>query len=167
MHVQLSKLVILVAVVLTGLAGLGPVAAHAEGKTGAGPHYPLPKGAKKCIRDTAFMRRNHMKLLLHKRDLTMHQGIRTKDASLKECVSCHAAKDATGKAIPVNAPGQFCASCHEYAAVSITCFECHRTTPEKPAGQAGLTGFPGHSGKVAQNVPDGEQLRRYLQEVKK
>ena len=33
-------------------------------------------------------------------------------------------------AIPVNAPGQFCESCHTYAAVKMDCFECHATVPD-------------------------------------
>ena len=33
---------------------------------------------------------NHMDMLKHQRDLTMHEGIRTTKHSLKECIECHA-----------------------------------------------------------------------------
>ncbi len=88
------------------------------------------KGSGACVVDTAEMRRNHMELLVDKRDKTMHQGIRTEDFSLKECVNCHAAKDESGKFVPVNEEGQFCEVCHERVAVEPDCFQCHRTTPE-------------------------------------
>lgn len=98
----------------------------------AGPSFP--KATSKalggsCVDDPATMRRHHFDFLKHQRDDTLRQGIRGAKYSLKECVSCHAqVKD--GHAVPVNAPGQFCASCHEYAAVSIDCFSCHATTPQ-------------------------------------
>lgn len=101
--------------------------AFAEGKT------PLPVIAKgkgeQCVEPTDEMRRNHMDYILHKRDMTMHEGDRTKDHSLKECINCHAQKDATGAFISVTDEGQFCESCHSYAAVSIDCFQCHATKP--------------------------------------
>ena len=105
------------------------------GPTLAGERLPapvlnLPTNVEGCIRPTEFMRRNHMNLLTHKRDQTVRQGIRTKDASLSACVDCHADKKADGSFIPVNAPGQFCSACHEYSAVKLDCFECHRTTPD-------------------------------------
>jgi len=82
-----------------------------------------------CVAASDYMRRFHMQELVHKRDATMHDGIRTPKFSLKECVSCHAATGSDGRPVPVNAKGQFCESCHEYAAVSIDCFECHATVP--------------------------------------
>jgi hypothetical protein len=94
------------------------------------PVIKIPTDVEGCIRPTKFMRRNHMHLLTHKRDKTVRQGIRTKDASLSACVDCHDDKKADGSFIPVNAPGQFCSACHEYTAVKLDCFECHRTTPD-------------------------------------
>ena len=85
------------------------------------------------VADTSDMRRNHMEFLLHKRDLTMRQGIRTHGddvISLNGCISCHAAKDDQGQYISVNEEGQFCQTCHERVAVKPDCFDCHRTTPE-------------------------------------
>jgi hypothetical protein len=82
-----------------------------------------------CVEPTQVMRRRHFEFIKHQRDLTVHQGIRGSKYSLAGCVDCHARKDESGKPVPVNAEGQFCDKCHEYAAVEITCFECHSTVP--------------------------------------
>ncbi len=88
-------------------------------------------GLNSCIvESTEMMRRNHMEFLKHDRIETVRKGVRDTKASLAECVDCHAAKDDKGNAIPVNAEGQFCESCHHYAAVSLPCFQCHRKVPE-------------------------------------
>ncbi len=90
------------------------------------PNVTAEKG-KKCVADTEFMRRNHMKLLLHHRIAAVHEGDnqKTDKFSIVNCVNCHAsAKDNS-----VTGPGDFCQSCHAYAAVKITCFECHSSKP--------------------------------------
>ena len=101
---------------------------------------PLPvlsKGkGEQCVEPVPDIRRNHMRYLMHQRDETVHRGIRTKRHSLRECIACHAETDAQGQAMPVNAPGQFCQSCHSYAAVKMDCFQCHATVPG--AGQTGV-----------------------------
>ncbi len=84
---------------------------------------------EQCVEPTSVMRRNHFEFIKHQRDLTVHEGIRGSKHSLSGCVDCHARKDTSGKAVPVNAEGQFCDGCHDYAAVSLDCFSCHRTTP--------------------------------------
>lgn len=113
------------AVLLALVLGLFSVMGAWAGESG--PSFPKAQGS--CVDDPATMRRHHFDFLKHQRDDTMRQGIRGAKYSLKDCVSCHAqVKD--GHAVPVNAPGQFCASCHEYAAVSIDCFSCHATTPQ-------------------------------------
>jgi predicted CXXCH cytochrome family protein len=93
-------------------------------------------GLSACVADTDQMRRNHMDFLKHGRDDVVHKGVRDQKYRIAECVDCHAAKDAQGKPIPVNDPGQFCAGCHEYTAVHLDCFGCHRKVPEEqpPAG---------------------------------
>lgn len=100
---------------------------------------PLPSVTKgkgeKCVEPVADMRRYHMTYLLHQRDDTMRRGIRTEKYSLKECVECHAKRDKTGEFVSINAPGQFCQSCHRYASVRIDCFECHAAKP-KPQGES-------------------------------
>ena len=85
---------------------------------------------EQCVEPTDIMRRNHMNFLSHQRDATVHRGVRTGKHSRVGCIDCHVQRDAGGQAIPVNAPGQFCESCHRYAAVSLDCFECHATTPD-------------------------------------
>ena len=82
-----------------------------------------------CVAETPFMRRNHFELILHQRDITVHEGIRKTDDSLAGCVDCHARSDAAGKPVAVNAQGEFCAACHDQVAVSIDCFSCHTTIP--------------------------------------
>lgn len=80
-----------------------------------------------CVEPEDVMRRDHMKFILHQRDKTMHQGIRTDKYSLKNCVNCHA----NSKTNSVLGKDGFCVSCHSYAAVSIDCFSCHASTAEK------------------------------------
>ncbi len=82
-----------------------------------------------CVEPTDVMRRRHFEFIKHQRDLTVHQGIRGSKHSLAGCVDCHARRDAEGHPVPVNAEGQFCDSCHDYAAVHIDCFSCHSTVP--------------------------------------
>ncbi|MGB0722620.1 MAG: Hdr-like menaquinol oxidoreductase cytochrome c subunit [Gammaproteobacteria bacterium] len=99
------------------------------------PPYPKAsasavEGARQCVEPNDVMRRQHFQYILHQRDDTVHQGIRTSKHSLKGCVSCHAEKDPQGSYKPINAEGQFCQSCHAYTAVKIDCFECHATKPE-------------------------------------
>ncbi|CAK0761485.1 Hdr-like menaquinol oxidoreductase cytochrome c subunit [Gammaproteobacteria bacterium] len=99
------------------------------------PTPPKGRGGQ-CVEDTQFMRRNHMNLIFHKRDLTMRQGIRTPTHSLKECIGCHAGQRPDGTYIPANDEGQFCQSCHSYVGAQPDCFECHATTPAiLPANQ--------------------------------
>lgn len=121
-----------VSVMVVALLPLAPAAA------GGSVPKPVIQKAKgdKCVEDTEYMRRNHMKLLNHHRDKTMHEGIRTKQHSLKNCIDCHATPDASGKET-VLGKDHFCQSCHAYAAVSIDCFQCHSS---KPAGAATATG---------------------------
>ncbi|MGA7983040.1 MAG: sulfur reduction protein DsrJ [Chromatiaceae bacterium] len=82
-----------------------------------------------CVAPTPFMRRNHMELILHQRDVTVHTGVRSPKYGLDDCVACHVSYTAEDKPVPVNAEDQFCDSCHEYAAVELTCFQCHATVP--------------------------------------
>ena len=107
-------------------AGAVRAADTADTKSGSiGPTIKIFKGDK-CVRPTEDMRRNHMKYILHQRDQTMHEGIRTARYSLKNCVDCHA----DPKTNSVLGKDGFCASCHQYAAVSIDCFSCHSPSPE-------------------------------------
>lgn len=88
---------------------------------------------EQCVEPTALMRKSHMDFLKHQRDLTVHQGIRTRKHSLLECIACHAEKAANGEFIAINAQGQFCQGCHAAVAVSMDCFQCHAARPEPSA----------------------------------
>lgn len=153
------------AALLAALAGVMlSFAATAEPAAQVAGRTPVPMPAKgkgdKCVAPTEWMRRNHMSALLHKRDLTMHEGVRTPKFSLKECVSCHAVPGKDGKPVTVADPKHFCRSCHDYAAVSIDCFECHASRPGEPA-------------KAASGPKDGAEARedvaalgRYVERLK-
>jgi hypothetical protein len=83
-----------------------------------------------CVADPAFMRLNHMDLLKHQRNETVHRGVRDPRSSLKGCIECHASST-TGSVAA--APTDFCASCHAYTAVKVDCFECHASNPAATA----------------------------------
>lgn len=83
----------------------------------------------KCVAETGEMRRNHMKKILHQRDITMHDGVRTKKNSLSNCIECHADQETNS----VLGKDGFCQSCHTYTAVSIDCFSCHNPKRETNA----------------------------------
>ena len=103
------------------------------------PHPPKGRG-ERCVADTSYMRRYHMIMLKHERDETVHEGVRGGKFSIKECVDCHAVRGADGKPVSYESPQHFCRSCHDYAAVSIDCFECHASRPgekKSPAADAG------------------------------
>jgi len=108
----------------------------------AGDWVQLPKPQKgkgnKCVADTDYMRRNHMKLLLHQRDGTMRSGIRTKRFSLNECISCHVVNGPDKKPVTIKSPKHFCRQCHDYVAVRIDCFECHASRPDPKGSKAAM-----------------------------
>ena len=118
---------------------LVPAVAAAQESRVPGPEITRGKGDK-CVADTAYMRRFHMNELTHQRDDTVQRGVRGKKFSLRECVACHATTGNDGKPVSIDAPGEFCAGCHEYAAVSIDCFQCHATRPEQ--GKQARLPFP-------------------------
>ena len=93
------------------------------------PKYPRGQG-EACVEPSEVMRRDHYEYLMHHRQVSVHLGVRTKRHSLVGCVDCHAARADNGNYLPVNAPGQFCQSCHEYTAVKMDCFGCHAAVPD-------------------------------------
>lgn len=121
-----------IAVLVIMIAGISclPNVIYADDAMGALlPVIPMGQG-ESCVKDTDFMRRNHMELLKHQRDETTLRGVRDEQFSLKECLSCHAVYGPDAVAVTVADPGHFCRSCHDYAAVSIDCFQCHASRPE-------------------------------------
>lgn len=92
-----------------------------------------------------------MDYLKHDRIKVVRDGVRGVKHSLAGCIDCHAEQDGKGGYHPVNAEGQFCSGCHEYLAVSLTCFQCHSKEPEpKHSGSASLSGNEnaGQSGRL-------------------
>ena len=124
----------MVLALVAGIAGITPGAPGADTGAHASQGVPLPvlvkanRGAA-CVEPTPVIRRDHMKFLAHQRDDTVRKGIRGRRHSLTGCIDCHGAKDARGQWIRIDAPGQFCASCHEYVSVKIDCFGCHAARP--------------------------------------
>ena len=110
---------------------------------GAAPKPVVEKALKgeQCVEPTEYMRRNHMKVLDGHRDKTVHEGIRTKKYSLKECINCHASQK-TGSVTA--AKDNFCVSCHSYASVKIDCFDCHSSKPQSTATLHPLTAKGAH-----------------------
>ncbi len=92
------------------------------------PKLDIGKGGQ-CVEDPQFMRANHMKLIIHQRDLTVRQGIRGSKYELTNCVDCHASKENNSV---LGSNRNFCQGCHVYAAVKIDCFECHSSKRKVP-----------------------------------
>ncbi|WP_283171158.1 sulfate reduction electron transfer complex DsrMKJOP subunit DsrJ [Curtanaerobium respiraculi] len=82
---------------------------------------------KKCVDDTEYMRTSHMKMLIEWRDEVVRSGNRyytNEDGQVyemsidKTCLQCH------------SNPSEFCDSCHTYANVNISCWDCHDSFEE-------------------------------------
>lgn len=130
-----SRILIVLGLLAPGLLSI-VAAVDAVADTGA---LDIPRGkGDACVAETDYMRRYHMDLILHQRDETVIKGIRDEPFSLVECVNCHAGNDTQGQAVRIDEEGQFCQVCHQYAAVRIDCFGCHRATPDEQLGELGL-----------------------------
>ena len=121
----MKRLLALGAAILTA-AALAWAGSDDPAKTSGVPKPVITKAIKgeHCVEPNDFMRRNHMKVLLHQRDETVLDGIRTKKYRLKECINCHASEKTGSVAASKD---DFCVSCHSYASVKIDCFDCHST----------------------------------------
>ena len=120
-----ASLIVVLGVSLAAYA----VSNNSNSENAAGPVIIIDKAraGDRCVEDTAYMRKNHMKLLLHQRDETVHKGIRTQKYSLKNCINCHAS---TADNSVIGDDKHFCQSCHTYAAVNLDCWECHSSKPK-------------------------------------
>lgn len=126
---RLLKLLLSVAALALTMSAPAHAAAN-DGKVPLPYIIPAVKGTK-CVQPTDVMRRRHYEFLLRHRTETMHEGIRTKKYSLKECIQCHVPQEGTTAAAENAGKGFFCQNCHVYAGVKVDCFECHSTKPEK------------------------------------
>lgn len=85
---------------------------------------------RQCVQPTPFMRANHMQLLADWREAVVREanreyigfGGKKYVASLSNtCMDCHSNKT------------QFCDQCHNYVAVTPTCWGCHLDKEQKVA----------------------------------
>ena len=134
---------------LIGAVLVLPLTASAEVPA---PVIPKAKG-EKCVEPSDVMRHKHMKFLLHHREETVRDGIRTKKFSLKECIACHNAPDKNGEVARIDTPEHFCSTCHMYAAVKIDCFECHADKPANTTYRHSLVegSSPHHAGMKSED----------------
>jgi len=95
-----------------------------------GPILPPAKG-EQCVEPTDIMREIHYEFILHHRDATVHDGIRTTKHSLKNCINCHVQKDKNGVYPRADSAEHFCGACHLFTSVEIDCFSCHADRPEE------------------------------------
>jgi hypothetical protein len=121
-----------------------------------------------CVAPTDEIRRYHMDNLVHGRDDVVIDGDRTGEYSIAGCVDCHAGpRKGTNEYLPVNAEGQFCETCHDYVAVSLDCFQCHRSTPGESGskiGAVGLNRLPRSRLGAVSKLPSHESLELYANE---
>lgn len=152
-----TVLLCLVALVAAGLFGLGGARA---GETSVPlPQIPTAKG--ECVAPKDVMRRTHMTMLKHTRDVTVRDGDRRTEKGLSACVSCHAVGDGAGGFVTVSSPKHFCRACHDYAAVRVDCFECHASRPTAGKGaDAGDTGSPVPADALAALKAHAEEITR-------
>ena len=121
-----------------GLLLLAGVVSAAETIEGGSIPIPTPPKAKEnfsseqsCIKPIEIMRRSHGFFLKHYRHDSVRYGIRTIQDSLVSCINCHVTPLADGSYPSVKKGKEhFCRGCHEYAAVTIDCFQCHTDHPE-------------------------------------
>jgi hypothetical protein len=90
------------------------------------PELP-PGGEKQCVAPAAEMRDTHMQLLNEWRDDVLRNADRVavtvdgkeyRKGLQTACMQCHSNKE------------KFCDSCHDYAAVQPTCWDCHLSPVE-------------------------------------
>ena len=89
---------------------------------------PKAKAAKQCVRETEYMKAEHMQLLDIWRDEVVRKGNRVYvNAEGKEfnmslsntCLDCHSNK------------ADFCDKCHTYASADPYCWDCHIDNPKE------------------------------------
>jgi predicted CXXCH cytochrome family protein len=135
-HSSIATVALVLVSLLVALVGLNDVLGASGDEAGSKgvPMPVIPRGqGDSCVDDTEFMRRYHMTVLRHEHDGTPLKSIRGKKYSLKECVACHTAMGPDERPVTADSPEHFCRSCHDYAAVKIDCFDCHRSYRRRAA----------------------------------
>jgi cytochrome c553 len=141
-------------VMMLGLA----MPALAEERSVYWPQIPAATG-QPHPEGNEYMRKQHMEMMKHDRDATMYDGDREVKASLSECFECHTVKDDQGTPVTYSDEKHFCRTCHDFAAVKVDCFMCHRSTPD---------GFeePDAHALATQEPASQSRLRAYLDSLK-
>jgi len=152
----MTRLFLVFALLIGGVSG-----ALAEERSSLLPDIPKATGTPHP-EGNEYWRRNHMQLMRHDRDLTMRDGDRDVGASLKSCFDCHAATDSAGTIVTYESEQHFCRACHDYVAVKVDCFMCHRSTPD------GFDEGAAHAATLPQTrlrADDGTSIIAYLLQV--
>ncbi len=126
--------IILLAVVICCIVGINIV--FADSPVDVPPPKQKYSEETVCVEPVDIMRKKHFDFVLDHRDKTVIYGIRTKKHSLIECIECHITANAQGEYARYSQETHFCASCHQYAAVTIDCFQCHADQPEEAIRKA-------------------------------
>jgi hypothetical protein len=88
----------------------------------------LPESERQCVESKAYMKKEHMKMLNEWRDWVVRDGVTVYTSTTGKqytmslqntCMKCHSNKK------------NFCDECHNYAAVSPYCWDCHLEPKEK------------------------------------
>ncbi len=124
----------LVLIISFGSAFFLTIGQNASAEQSAEQSTTASQNNTQCVAPIPVMRRNHMLFILHQRDKTVHEGVRTQEHSLVGCINCHAKKDNQGNFVTVDNSDHFCRGCHDRAAVQIDCFQCHNSKPEQISG---------------------------------
>ncbi len=99
----------------------------ATGRAVEPPELTYPEEAEECIEPTEYMKANHMDMLNQWRDSVVRENNRIYVASdgdehlmslTETCIDCHHSRR------------DFCKKCHDYEAVTPTCWDCHLVPEE-------------------------------------
>lgn len=105
----------MIVLLILGIVILFPLAYYAVIHAFPGSYQPFlekPVGENKCIRDTPYMRYNHMILLKKIRNEALREGKKT-DIGFNNCRQCHTSRE------------KFCDRCHDTVNLKPDCFSCH------------------------------------------
>lgn len=131
--VILGLLIFFAVITLPLWKNLGTIIPAPQPKLDTPAIQQLAEKDRKCVADTAFMRNNHMQMLVDWRDDVVRNGNRIYtapggkkfNASLSNtCMECHSNKS------------QFCDQCHNYVAVAPNCWGCHLDKEKKTLARA-------------------------------
>lgn len=113
------------------LAGCGKAPAEADLNLAT-----AKQKAEECVEPKDVIRTKHMDFLMHQRDATVIEGIRTGKHSLNECINCHVPPvKQDGSPLHYGDEEHFCTTCHAAVGQKIDCFQCHADRPDVSENQ--------------------------------